>query len=143
MDDRLHLEVKTDTASYTHAFARIRGFLDGRPLTPETAYAVTLAFEEVVTNVMKYSHEDQETHEVEVEVTVQPGRATLEVIDDGREFDPLAAPAPNIDAPIENREIGALGIHLIRELATKLTYERRSAKNVLTMVFEDGAAEGG
>jgi len=52
---------------------------------------------------------------------------------DGVPFNPLSEKAPDIDAPLEEREIGGLGIHLVRNLIDDVTYHRRIGKNVMTL----------
>ena len=58
----------------------------------------------------------------------------LTVTDDGHPFNPLEAPEPKTDLPIEDRPIGGLGIHLLRELSDGMTYERRNGRNQVTIV---------
>jgi serine/threonine-protein kinase RsbW len=58
---------------------------------------------------------------------------TAEVEDDGRAFNPLEAAAPNLDASIDERPIGGLGIHLVRSVMTSVEYRRQDGRNVLTM----------
>ena len=55
--------------------------------------------------------------------------------DDGSPFDPLASREPQIDLPVEEREIGGLGIHLIKNLTDEVSYRRDGDSNLLTMVF--------
>jgi serine/threonine-protein kinase RsbW len=54
--------------------------------------------------------------------------------DDGVAFDPLARAAPDVTADLDEREIGGLGIHLVRTLMDGMTYERRGERNVLVIV---------
>ena len=61
-------------------------------------------------------------------------RLTVTITDDGVPFNPLSKKAPDIDAPLEDREIGGLGIHLVRNLIDDVTYNRRIGKNVMTLV---------
>jgi serine/threonine-protein kinase RsbW len=61
------------------------------------------------------------------------GRLELGVSDDGPAFDPLAMATPDIDAPLEERPIGGLGIYLVREMMAGVSYERRDGRNVLRM----------
>ena len=95
-----------------------------------------LAFEEIATNVIKYGYDDDLEHEILAEAILSPGALVLRVRDDGHEFDPLRAPPPDLDAAIEDRPIGGLGIHLLRKLAERLSYERVGGHNVLTLWFE-------
>jgi len=56
------------------------------------------------------------------------------VEDDGKPFDPLQAPPPDLSLPLERRPIGGLGIHLIRNLMDEVSYARVGGRNVLKMV---------
>jgi anti-sigma regulatory factor (Ser/Thr protein kinase) len=55
------------------------------------------------------------------------------VVDDGHAFDPLDVKPPNLSAEIEDRQIGGLGIHMLRELADNISYERRDGTNRVTL----------
>jgi anti-sigma regulatory factor (Ser/Thr protein kinase) len=57
----------------------------------------------------------------------------VEVEDDGRPFDPLQVPPPDLTLSLEQRPIGGLGIHLIRNLMDEVSYARRDGRNVLKM----------
>jgi serine/threonine-protein kinase RsbW len=57
----------------------------------------------------------------------------VEVEDDGRPFDPLLVPPPDLTLPLERRPIGGLGIHLIRSLMDEVAYARHDGRNVLKM----------
>lgn len=58
---------------------------------------------------------------------------TAEVEDDGRPFNPLEAPEPDLAAPVEERKVGGLGIHLIRNMMDHLEYRRLQGTNLLVM----------
>ena len=95
--------------------------------------AASLALDEVVTNIILHGYDDAADHEIRVTMTLENGVLTMEVEDDGRPFDPLQAPPPNLDLPIEERPVGGLGIHLVRTLMDAVEYQRRGDHNVLTM----------
>ena len=62
------------------------------------------------------------------------GRAlTATIADDGPPFDPLGRAAPDTDLGIDEREIGGLGIHLVRELMDELGYARENGRNLLRL----------
>ncbi|MGC1481534.1 MAG: ATP-binding protein [Chthoniobacterales bacterium] len=108
--------------------------------TPKSAiFAVELTIEELVTNTIKYGYEDDEEHVIDVVVAKDDATVTVIVSDDGHEFDPLSAAAPDLESSAEDREIGGLGIHLLKNLMTDLRYERAGERNVVTAVksFED------
>ena len=119
----------------------LEAFLEASGVGPDGIFPATLAFEEVVTNVIKYSYDDDRPHDILVESRVEPGELILRVTDDGHEFDPLAARPPDLEKPIEERPIGGLGIHLLRRLAQRVEYHRTSGKNVLTLSFSLASGE--
>ena len=102
-------------------------------LQPDAIFSVNLALDEVVTNIIRYAHDDGRQHPIVVRLTLEPGVLTVEVEDDGRAFNPLEAPAPDLHASIEDRPIGGLGIHLVRSVMTSVEYRREDGRNVLTM----------
>ena len=59
-------------------------------------------------------------------------RLMVTVSDDGVAFNPLAVPPPDTTLPLEERELGGLGIHLVRNLTDEATYGRLGGRNVIT-----------
>ena len=57
----------------------------------------------------------------------------LTTVDNGHPFDPTAVGAPDIDAAVERRPIGGLGLHIIRTFADRMTYEFENGRNRLTL----------
>lgn len=106
---------------------------DGWPDT--LAFRVGLILEELALNVIRYGHdEDEGLHEVDIRIFSGADGLTIEMADDGRPFNPLAdAPSPDVDASVEDRRIGGLGIHLSRSMTTEMRYRREDGKNCLTM----------
>jgi serine/threonine-protein kinase RsbW len=102
-------------------------------LSDDEVMAINLVLDEVVTNVIEYGYEDAGRHEIAVTLTVEGNTLTIRIEDDGRAFDPLAAPPPDLAAPIEDRPVGGLGIHIVRSVMDAVDYQRRGGRNVLTM----------
>ena len=96
-------------------------------------FAIKLALDEVVTNVIRYAHDDAGDHEIVVRLGREGGEMAAEVEDEGRPFDPLQVGAPDLAAPLEERQVGGLGIHLARQMTDRLEYRRQGDHNVLTM----------
>jgi anti-sigma regulatory factor (Ser/Thr protein kinase) len=110
------------------ALARQRG------VAPKVLHDVQLAVEEHLTNILNYGFNDEEEHQITVRL--QPGESDLsiEVEDDGLAFNPLEHPAPDLSLPMEQRPIGGLGIHMIRQAMDRVEYRRTGGKNILVMV---------
>lgn len=101
---------------------------------PKTLHEVQLAVEELLTNILNYAFTDQREHEIRV--CLRPGESDIEieVADDGRPFNPLEHPTPDLSLPLEQRPIGGLGIHMIRKSMDRIAYRRADGKNILVMV---------
>ena len=99
-------------------------------------FRVHLVLEELVLNIIDYGFDDgNEDHELEVVLTSEDDNLTIEITDDGIPFDPLKdAKIPDTDAPLEDRPIGGLGVHLVRTMMDEVSYRREDGKNHLTLV---------
>lgn len=103
--------------------------------SPNVSYAVVLALEEVATNVVRHGGGEEGTSEIEIEVVSTDEEVRVEVRDRGKPFDPFHdAPEPDIDASIEDRKIGGLGVHFVRVLMDEASYRREDGRNHVTMV---------
>jgi serine/threonine-protein kinase RsbW len=111
----------------------IRHFGELHDIPGRTLYAVNLAVDELVSNVILYAFDNPMDQEVVVKLEVTDGFVCASIGDQGRAFDPLKCAAPDLNAPLEQREVGGLGIHLVRSLMDDVEYRREGPKNVLTV----------
>jgi anti-sigma regulatory factor (Ser/Thr protein kinase) len=102
-------------------------------LPKKVLQAADLSLEEHLTNVMNYGFEDSRVHEIVVRLELVGGGLQIEVEDDGRAFNPLEHPKPDLSVSLEKRPIGGLGIHLIRSFMDELGYRREGGRNVFRM----------
>jgi serine/threonine-protein kinase RsbW len=112
---------------------RVEAFGAEAGLPPEVTFRLTLALDEAVSNVIRHGFTDNAEHQISVGVQVSDGMVTATVEDDGIPFDPHDAPAPDLDAPIEQRAPGGLGVHLVKATMDEVRYRREGARNVLTL----------
>jgi len=96
---------------------------------------VRLVAEEILTNIAKYAFAPGVSPRADVSFSLTSQGAALEFRDEGRPFDPLAEPAPDLGAPREQRELGRLGLPLVRALVAEARYERQGPANVLRVVM--------
>lgn len=98
-------------------------------------FRIELALEEILSNIVKYAYPGGEG-DVEVECRVEPEGALRIVIRDwGVPFDPTGCPTPDICQDFCERPLGGMGIHLTRQFAAELFYERLHDGNRLTILF--------
>lgn len=128
----LKVETRHDELQRVSAAIEDYGLEVGLPLG--LVFKINLALEEIVINVMNYGH-DGGLHEIEILLASDDDTLTIDIIDDGRPFDPLNdAPIPDTSAELEDRNIGGLGIHLVCEMMDDVRYRREEGKNRLTLV---------
>ena len=101
---------------------------------PDLVFQVNLVLEEVAINVINYGH-DGGLHEIEIALTSELDALTIEVIDDGRAFDPTEdATVPDVTLPMEERPVGGLGVYLVRTMMDEMRYRREGGRNHLTLL---------
>jgi anti-sigma regulatory factor (Ser/Thr protein kinase) len=137
--------LRNDSSELLHLSHAVATFCAACHLGEGMAYRASLALEEVVCNIISYAYSDAAEHLIEIAMAVRGDELVLQVSDDGRPFNPLHATPPNLDIPLQQRSVGGLGIHLVRQFMDEVAYERVAGHNVLTMraVLEtDQGAEG-
>jgi anti-sigma regulatory factor (Ser/Thr protein kinase) len=112
--------------------------LEANDISPGVRFPVHLAMEELFVNMVKYNPGVETDIAVEVTVT-STQKVTVTLIDDGGvEFDVTAARKVDIDAPLEERTPGGLGIHLIQNLADELEYTYKDGRGEVIFTKESG-----
>jgi sigma-B regulation protein RsbU (phosphoserine phosphatase) len=100
------------------------------PLIP----TLNMALDELLSNVIQYAFpNDPAEHHIEVEGDVRDGWVVLTIKDDGIPFNPLTVEPPDLSQPLHEREIGGLGIHLVKSMFDEMCYHRTVSHNVLTI----------
>ena len=101
-----------------------------KPLIP----TLNMALDDLLNNVVQYAFPNDPTeHRITVEGDVRDGCVVLTVMDDGIPFNPLSVAPPDLSLLLHEREIGGLGIHLVRSMFDEVTYHRNVGRNVLTV----------
>ena len=101
--------------------------------SPAVTMQMNLALEEAVVNVMNYAYPEGTHGDVTIEAKTNDVRLKFTIIDSGTPFDPTAMEDVDIHQDAEDRPIGGLGIHLVREIMDSVNYERVDNLNVLTL----------
>lgn len=118
-------------ASLEAIVAFVHGFLAERRIDPEHAYDADLVIEEVFTNMVKYGGG---TSEIAIGLDADPARLTIELRDtDVDEWDVTRSPAVDIEAPLEQRRPGGLGLHLVKRIAESFRYTYRDRTSIVTV----------
>ncbi|MBP5216943.1 MAG: SpoIIE family protein phosphatase [Bacilli bacterium] len=109
----------------------VEGELEKAQLSLKVVNNMMVATDEMVSNIVNYSSAKEIS--VKFEYDSQEKLVKLSIIDDGEAFDPLAKTDPDIDLSAEERQIGGLGIFLVKKLMDNVTYTRENERNILIL----------
>ena len=102
-------------------------------LSDDDVFGLNVALDEMLSNTIKYGYTDDAIHEIHIRLSVNGQVLVAEIEDDAQPFDPCAAAPVDVDAPMEERKVGGLGIHIVRRLMTEVGYARVNGRNRLVM----------
>ena len=121
----------------TQEVPRLAAFVDevceAIGFSPAVTMQMNLALEEAVVNVMKYAYPIGTHGNVTIEAQANDVRLKFTIIDSGKPFDPTVKADVDLSLPVQERPIGGLGIHIIRQIMDSINYERLDGHNVLTL----------
>jgi anti-sigma regulatory factor (Ser/Thr protein kinase) len=94
---------------------------------------INLVLEELFTNTVSYGFDDDPKHKVSITMDHDIDSVRITMSDDGNQFDPTVPEDPALDRPLEERDIGGLGIFLVRQYVDDLTYKREGDRNIVML----------
>jgi len=110
---------------------------DELELPPKAAFALDLALNEALINVINHGFEPaDEEQEIQVRLEIREQTLIAEIIDGGRPFNPLEARPMKTGQSLDQASIGGRGIHLIRSYADELGYRYQDGRNHLRMLVK-------
>ncbi|MBQ4519481.1 MAG: ATP-binding protein [Bacteroidaceae bacterium] len=102
-------------------------------LSPELVFNLNLVLEEAVSNVILYAYPKGEHENISLTAKKTENQLLFVLTDTGKEFDPTQMPDADVNLAAEDRQIGGLGIFLIRQIMNQVEYQRIDGRNVLTL----------
>lgn len=128
------LVVKSLTDNLDDVIEFVDKELEGCACSAKTLTQINVAVEELFVNIAHYAYGD-ETGLATIRVELSEGRNAVMItfIDSGKPYDPLAKPDPDTTLSVEERQIGGLGIFMVKKSMDDVTYEYKDGKNILTI----------
>lgn len=126
---RFRMTIGTDPAQVGGACQAFGQFAEAHKVPTAIRRSVSVALDELLNNAI--AHGSAGVVSIEAELSADRLRVTLS--DDGKPFNPLDMATPDTGLPLEERQIGGLGIHLARRLMDEVTYLRLADHNVITL----------
>ena len=131
----LRLTLKNDLSELSRIADEIESHGESRGWPTKWIMNLNLSLDELITNTVSYGYQDTDEHEIQVTLTERTGSLVVVVEDDGMAFDPFtAAPAPDLEAGVEDRPIGGLGVYFVKTLIDEVAYERVENCNRITLI---------
>lgn len=131
------ITVPAETAALETVNAFIQEKLEAIDCPKRARMQMKLAVEEIFVNISSYAyHPEIGQAEVGVDIDGDPPTVTIRFLDQGRPFNPLEKPDADITLSAQDREIGGLGILLIKKIMDQVDYAYENGKNILTIKKE-------
>ncbi len=108
-------------------------FADAHALPASIRRSMNVVLDELLNNTVRHGFAGREGGEVTIDMELRADRLSVTLTDDGRPFNPLGVAAPDTALPVEERQLGGLGIHLVRRMMDEVSYHRRTDRNVVTL----------
>ena len=122
-----------DISEITRLYEFIEEVGNDFSLSPDIVFNLNLVLEEAVVNIINYAYPKEEHQFIYLSARMNDGSIVLVLTDTGKEFDPTMVPDADVTLSADDRQIGGLGIFLIRQIMNEVRYERIDGKNVLTL----------
>jgi len=131
---KLKFTLKNKISELNKLAEELQNFSSENNLSNEVLFDINLALDELVTNIISYGFDDDDEHLIFI--TISKNGSSIEILleDEGKEFNPLEQETPDLDKPIEDREIGGLGIYFVKKKMNEISYNRNGIKNILKLV---------
>ena len=132
-DGIMELSLVNDLREIGAAAEKVDAFCEAQGLSAQIAYAVNLSIDEILTNTISYGYDDDAEHRIDLTFRVDGETFVVVIVDDGRPFDSSTERDADVDASLEERALGGLGLFLVQQMMDDVAYERRDHRNVITL----------
>ena len=133
---KVEMRIRNQLSEIEIVKTRFNNFSEQVGLSKSIRRKLNLVFDELLNNVISYAYEDGEVREIKLNFELAGNRLTVSIMDDGVPFNPFEMNAPDTTVGLEERQVGGLGIHLVRSLMDRAIYQRHVDKNVVTLIKE-------
>ena len=127
------LTLKNDPRQISLLSSFVKDVFGRLDIDPKQAKEIRLGVEEAVVNVIDYAYPAGTEGEITIHVSSDGREMKFVISDAGIPFDPTEIDKADTTLSVDERPVGGLGIHLVRQLMDSINYERMNGKNVLTL----------
>ena len=134
-ESELTLTMLNDVMAIGDINSAFNQFAEQHGLPEKVQRRMNVCLDELLSNIVSYGYteSEQDQHEIEIHLRLLDEELVVTIIDDGKPFNPFANDPPDTALSVEERPIGGLGVHLVRNFMDKVSYERHGENNVVTL----------
>ena len=103
-----------------------------RQVPDETVFDLKLAVDEACTNIIEHGYKGMDPGSIILSFRIEPDRILVSITDFGHIFEPAETPKPDVEAALEDRPLGGLGLYLIYQTMDNIDYQSSEDGNTLT-----------
>ena len=134
----LRISLKNRLNQVEVALTELDAFAADNKLDNQTAHAARLALDELLNNTISYGYDEgaeggEGQQEITINMAISNGNLEIVLKDGAKPFNPFEQAPPNLDLPLEEREVGGLGIHLVRKFIDHYDYQYQDGMNIVTL----------
>lgn len=137
MQNRFNITLQAQLSELRSLADMVEAFGANHELKTRTTFAINLALDELITNVLVHGKFDGDIEPlIQIELSHKDGTTQLVVESNDVQFDPTQDTNPDTESDLISRGIGGLGLHLVKSQASRVAYEYRDHKNRLTLEYD-------
>ena len=133
--DTANIKIENNLENLTLVVDFFDSFCEKNSLDAGVNQKINLSLDDLLNNIISYGYRDDKVHQISMEFTLLEKEIIIVVQDDAVAFNPFNGDGVDISLSIEDREIGGLGIHLIKQLMSSYKYVRKSNENLVTLTM--------
>ena len=142
LDDKLNSDLgsnmdeiilKSNLDNLNPLLVTVEDLLEDKRISTKSKLQLELIIEELFVNICNYAYEKEGQVKIQYGLFENPLRIVMNFIDEGVEFNPLNKEKPDLTLDADQREIGGLGLTIVRKNVDKLDYKYENNQNILTI----------
>ena len=134
MSNTREIKVDAKVDNLDEVLAQVDEELEAADCQMKARMQIDVAVEEIFVNIASYAYKGREgTARINISIEDDPKKVVISFADSGDPFDPLAKPDPDITLSAEERQIGGLGIYMVKKSMDDVTYKYENGENILTI----------
>jgi anti-sigma regulatory factor (Ser/Thr protein kinase) len=136
-ENTLELEIINDLKEVSVVIAEFESFCLKHNVENTAVQKMNVVLDEIINNIINYGYPQEEERLISVKITIENSSMTLIITDDGVAFNPFSIDKPDLSLSLEDRPIGGVGLHIVKNLMDSYAYERVSDRNIVEIVKDN------